>query len=114
MNQAQADKAAAQAEIDAASKQAKPPNVAEIYAMIDSLGDVGATLTDAKPTALTRLYKELNVSAVYQPGERAVDVTARTWLRPARCGQLRAYPAGLTRRACGGPRSTPFVRRLTQ
>ena len=33
--------------------------------MIDSLGDVGATLADANPTALTRLYKELNVSAVY-------------------------------------------------
>jgi hypothetical protein len=50
---------------------------AEVYAMIGSLGDVGATLTDARPTALTRLYKKLNVSAVYQPDERAVDVTAR-------------------------------------
>jgi hypothetical protein len=77
MNQAQAEKAAAQAEIDAASKQATPLDVAEIYAMIDSLGDVGATLADARPTAVTRLYRELNVSAVYQPDERAVDVTAR-------------------------------------
>jgi hypothetical protein len=77
MNQAQADKAATQTEINAASKQAKPLDVAEVYAMIDSLGDVGATLADARPTALNRLYKELNVSAVYQPDERAVDVTAR-------------------------------------
>jgi hypothetical protein len=77
MNQAQADKAAAQAEIDTVSKQTKPLDVAEIYAMIDSLGDVAATLADAKPTALTRLYKELNVSGVYQPDVRAVDVTAR-------------------------------------
>jgi hypothetical protein len=77
MNQAQADNAAAQAEIDAAPKQAKPLDVAEVYAMIDSLGDIGSTLADARPAALTRLYKELNVSAVYQPDERAVDVTAR-------------------------------------
>jgi hypothetical protein len=77
VNQAQADKAAAQAEIDAASRQAKPLDVAEVYAMIDLLGDVSATLADARQTALNRLYRELNVSAVYQPDERAVDVTAR-------------------------------------
>jgi hypothetical protein len=45
--------------------------------MIDLLGDVSATLADARQTALNRLYRELNVSAVYQPDERAVDVTAR-------------------------------------
>jgi hypothetical protein len=33
-------------------------DVAEVYAMIDSLGDVGATLAEAKPTALNRLYRE--------------------------------------------------------
>jgi hypothetical protein len=52
-------------------------DVAEVYAMIDSLGDVGATIADARPAALNRLYKELSISAVYQPEERAVDVTAR-------------------------------------
>jgi hypothetical protein len=77
MNQAQADKAAAQAEIDTASKQAKLLDVAEIYAVIDLLGDVGDNLADARPRALTRLYMEQDVSAVYQPDERAVDVTAR-------------------------------------
>ena len=56
-------------------------DVAEVYAMIDSLGDLGATLAEAKPTALNRLYRELNVSAIYLPEERAVDVTA-----PTRCG----------------------------
>ena len=54
MNQAQADKAAAQADIDAASKQAKPLDVAEVYAMIDSLGDIDSTLADARPAAPTR------------------------------------------------------------
>jgi hypothetical protein len=53
-------------------------DVAEVYAMIDSLGDLGATLAEAKPTALNRLYRELNVSAIYLPEERAVDVTAPT------------------------------------
>jgi hypothetical protein len=52
-------------------------DVAEVYAMIDSLGDIGATLADARPAALNRLYKELNLGAVDQPEERAVDVTAR-------------------------------------
>ncbi len=85
MNQAQAERAAAQAEIDAAPKKGAALDVAEVYAMIDSLGDVGATLADARPAALNRLYKELNISAVYQPEERAVDVTARPRVDSA-CG----------------------------
>jgi hypothetical protein len=93
MNQAQAERAAAQAEIDAVPKWGVALDVAEVYAMIDSLGDVGATLADAKPAALNRLYKELNVSAVYQPEERAVDVTARPHVDSA-CvrGGLEPFP----------------------
>jgi hypothetical protein len=41
---------------------------------IDSLGDVGATLKDAKPESLERLYRELRLELKYQPHERAVDV----------------------------------------
>jgi hypothetical protein len=41
--------------------------------MIDSLGDGGAMLADARPVTLARLYKELGISAVSRPGERAVD-----------------------------------------
>jgi hypothetical protein len=62
--------------VDAASKRAETLDVAEVYAMIDSLGDVGATLAEAKPTAPNRLYRELNVNAIYLPEERAVDVPA--------------------------------------
>lgn len=91
MNQAQAERAAAQAEIDAVSKQGTALDVAEVYAMIDSLGDVGATLSEAKPTALNRLYRELNVSAIYLPEERAVDVTARPRVDSARVRGAR-YP----------------------
>jgi hypothetical protein len=42
--------------------------------MIDSLGDVGAALKQAKPESLERLYRELRLELVYQPHERAVDV----------------------------------------
>jgi len=52
--------------------------------MIDSLGDIGTALAEGKPTALNRLHRELNVSAVYLPQERAVDVTARTRVDSAR------------------------------
>jgi hypothetical protein len=84
MNQAQAERAAAQAEIDAAPTNGTALDVAEVHAMIDALGDIGATLAEAKPTALNRLYRELNVSAVYLPEERAVDVTARPRVDSAR------------------------------
>ena len=48
---------------------------AEIYAMIDSLGDVGAVLKDAEPDSLERLYHELGLSLRYEPPHgRAVDV----------------------------------------
>jgi hypothetical protein len=43
-------------------------------AMIDSLGEVGAALKDAKPESLERLYRELRLELRYQPHERAVDV----------------------------------------
>jgi hypothetical protein len=42
--------------------------------MIDSLGDIGAALKDAKPESLERLYRELRIEPRYQPHERAVDV----------------------------------------
>jgi hypothetical protein len=81
MNQAQAERVAAEAEIDAAPTKGTALDVAGVYAMIDALGDVGATLVEAKPTALNR---ELNVRAVYLPAERAVDVTARPRVDSAR------------------------------
>jgi len=51
----QAQRAAAQAEFDGAPAPT-PVTGAEVYAMIDSLGDVGAALKDAKPESLERLY----------------------------------------------------------
>lgn len=44
--------------------------------MIDSLGDVGAALTDAQPESLRQLYKDLGLELRYEPHDRAVVVTA--------------------------------------
>jgi hypothetical protein len=48
INQAQAERTAAQAEIDSAPSDAVALDLAEVYAMIDSLGDVGAVIGEAK------------------------------------------------------------------
>jgi hypothetical protein len=45
--------------------------------MIDLLGDVGATLADAKPISLSRLYQRLRLQCRYEPDEGAVYVTAQ-------------------------------------
>jgi hypothetical protein len=45
--------------------------------MVDSLGDVGATLREAKPDGLARLYRELDLELRYEPAELAVHATAR-------------------------------------
>lgn len=76
INLAQAERAAAQAEITTASN-GDALDVAEVYAMLDSFGDVGATLKDAKPAGLARLYRELDLAVRYVPDERTVYMTAR-------------------------------------
>ena len=76
INQAQAERRAAQAEIDSTPA----PDVltaADVNAMIDSLGDVGAALDESRPAALERLYRALDLGVRYEPGERAAYVTAR-------------------------------------
>lgn len=77
LNTAQADRVAAQAEIDAATRSRTVLDRAEVYAMIDSLGDVGAVLAGADPTSIARLYRELDLSVRYEPEERAVILTTR-------------------------------------
>ena len=57
---------------------------AEIHAMIDSLGDVGAALTQAKPTSLSRLYQQLRLQLRYDPQGQAVLVTAQPRVDSAR------------------------------
>jgi hypothetical protein len=56
INDVQSELAAAQAELDSITEPETLTD-AEIYAVIDSLGDVGATLTDARPAGLSRLLR---------------------------------------------------------
>ena len=75
INAAQAQRAAARAELDGAPAPSALTE-AEVYAMIDSLGDVGTALSDARPESLTQLYQNLRLELRYEPHERAVVVTA--------------------------------------
>jgi hypothetical protein len=44
--------------------------------MIDSLGEVGAALNDAKPDSLSQLYQRLRLDLRYKPHENALTVTS--------------------------------------
>ena len=75
INQAQAERRAAQAEIDSAPAAAV---LAAAESRHDrSLGDVGAALDEGRPASLERLYRALDLGVRYEPGERAAYVTAR-------------------------------------
>ena len=76
MNAAQAERAAAQAELDAAPVTGELA-ATDVYAMVDLLGDVGAMIADARPERLNRLYRELGLELRYKPGEQPVYATAR-------------------------------------
>lgn len=75
MHQAQAERAAARAEMDNAPEPTALTD-AEVYAVIDSLGDVGAALSGADPEGLTKLYGELRLDLRYDAENAIVDVTA--------------------------------------
>ncbi|HEY2696050.1 MAG TPA: recombinase family protein [Pseudonocardiaceae bacterium] len=72
-NEAHAQRVAAQAELDNAPAPGTLTD-ADLYAMIDSLGDVGAALTEAKPVALGRLYESVRLEMIYQPDGQEVTV----------------------------------------
>ncbi|WP_326835074.1 recombinase family protein [Amycolatopsis rhabdoformis] len=74
INQAQAECAAARAQIDTVPAESNV-TVAEIYARIDGLGDVSGTLADATTAGLSRLYRALNLELRYEPKELAVYAT---------------------------------------
>ncbi|WP_104479801.1 recombinase zinc beta ribbon domain-containing protein [Actinokineospora auranticolor] len=78
INQAQAEREAAAAELG----RALDPGLVtagEIYAMIDSLGDVQAVVDYGDADALAKLYLDMGVEIHYHAGharEEAVDITA--------------------------------------
>lgn len=74
VNEAQANRAVAQAElVDVPT--ARGFEDADLYAMIDDLGDVGAKLKVAKPESLGDLYQRLDLQISYSHKSREADVS---------------------------------------
>jgi hypothetical protein len=95
INEAQAERAPAQAELQNTSVP-EALSDAEIRAMIDSLGDVGAALAQAKSTSLSRLYQQLQLQLRYDPQGQAVLVTAQPRVDSARVrGGTRTHVRGI-------------------
>jgi hypothetical protein len=95
MNQAQAERSAAQMEINNAPAKTEVSR-AEVYAMIDSLGDIGGVIEDAEPAGRGRLYQKLGLELRYVHDGCSVlrqslfgrsHVSGRDWLVGVR-GQL--------------------------
>jgi hypothetical protein len=76
INTAQAERAAAQAEIDNSPAQTLMDR-AEVYARVDSLGDVEATLKDGSSERLAELYDGANLQVLYEPETRIAEVSMR-------------------------------------
>jgi hypothetical protein len=57
INEAQAQRAATRAQLEADAPASNALSDVEVYAMIDSLGDVGHALNRADPTRLQELYE---------------------------------------------------------
>ncbi|WP_158890886.1 recombinase family protein [Amycolatopsis anabasis] len=98
INDAQAQRAATKAELDGMPA----PNTlgrAEVFAMIDSLGDVGCALKHAEPAKLQELYEALRLEMVYDAENRAVDVT----IQPARRVSAGVRGGDFGPKTCGPP-----------
>jgi hypothetical protein len=74
INQAQADRAAVQADLATPTKDAL--SMGDVRAMIESLGDVCELITDGSPADQAKLYRELRLDVLYEHQEAAVTITA--------------------------------------
>jgi hypothetical protein len=75
INQAQADRTVAQAELVTTDAPAGLSG-AEVYAMIDSLGDIGYAPADSEPGKLAQLYQDLRLDLRFDHEKETVDATA--------------------------------------
>jgi DNA invertase Pin-like site-specific DNA recombinase len=76
INTAQAEREAAQAEINNMSAP-DLMDAAEVYARIDSFGDVPATLSNATGDGLAELYTGLDLQICYQPDTSIAEISMR-------------------------------------
>lgn len=65
INGAQAEREAARAEVESVPTSTRL-EAAEVYAMIDALGDVCGALERAQPDSLIKQYRELGIEVSYQ------------------------------------------------
>jgi hypothetical protein len=77
LNAAQEQRAAAQAELRVLKPDPTRLTDAEVYAMVDALGDVGASLNGASPDRMRKIYDTLRLEMIYDYSERAVDVIVK-------------------------------------
>jgi hypothetical protein len=73
---------------------------AEIHAMIDSLGDVGAALIDAKPDSLSQLYQRLRSWEASLAGGGVQPRTVAMWPSDCLCESC-VLPSGIIMRPVG-------------
>ncbi len=95
INNAQAQREAARAELDGA-RPSDALSEAEIYAMINYLGDIGTAIGDATPERLQALYESLRLEMTYEHKEEAVFATIRPGRRD--CAGVRGATCALTTR----------------
>lgn len=75
INEAQAQRAAARADLDSVPIH-QPLHSVDVEELIDSLGDMAAALTRADPDSQIALYQALRLELRYHHVERAVYFTA--------------------------------------
>ncbi|WP_236004783.1 zinc ribbon domain-containing protein [Amycolatopsis pittospori] len=75
MNLAQAERQAAREELENLPESATI-DAAEVYAMLDSLGDVERALNSRNPDRITQVYRDLGLQVLYDNKKEAVVVTA--------------------------------------
>ena len=74
INAAQAERAAARAELEHRPATATFGR-AEVYAMLDSLGDVPRALNSRRPERVAQVYRDLRLELRYDKEKETVDVT---------------------------------------
>jgi recombinase-like zinc beta ribbon protein len=76
INTAQAERAAARAELDNAPAPSAVTE-ADVYAMIDSLGDVSAVIKDGSTERLANVYATTDLQVCYEPETSTAEVSIR-------------------------------------
>jgi hypothetical protein len=116
INGAQAARAAAQTEVENAPVPTAL-GTAEVYAMIDAVGDVGQALSGARPESLATLYQAVGLQVRYEPSTHIADVTIQPVSRvnsecvrgPSRPLRTHPQPAQTAGGGVGGQRSHPSM-----